>query len=103
MSNLTGRLRRDFDDDDADEEIIREGCKQDTRIVREECKCPTPKLCRFVDTVCTRCRRRSGHYSETEQLYLLAQALEGGLPLAAGDLPFHVWVGLGMIRGRMHS
>jgi hypothetical protein len=95
------RILRDLHDDEQDDEIKRADRKKDTKILREWCKCPTPELCRFVDTVCTKCKRRSGHYPETTYLSALAGALEGGMSMANDELPFHVWSALGLIRGRM--
>jgi hypothetical protein len=54
-----------------------------------------------MDTVCERCQRRSGHYPETDALMEFASALQGGMPVGAHELPYHTWVALGLIRGRM--
>ena len=96
------RISQDQKDDEADAQIDRDGRTRDTRILRDWCPCPTPDQCQFVDTICKTCKRREGHYPETDDLSMLAVALEGGLPVARDDLPLHVWAALGMLRGRMH-
>lgn len=101
MSSLLAKVRRDLDDEEHDAKVRSGELKEDTRILRDWCQCPSPDACRFTDTECSVCRRRESAYPETGALMQLAQAMLGGMPMQRDELPYATWCALGEIRSRM--
>jgi hypothetical protein len=98
MSRLLENLRRDKEADEHDERVRKGDLFEDTHVLRDWKPCPMPDRCRWKAGTCMTCGKRAGPSNDTVMLNVLAAALEGGIPFAAGDLPFSVWVALGHVR-----
>jgi hypothetical protein len=94
---LVSAVAKDMEDLKHDQEVLKTG-QGETRLLCSR-PCPAPSnLCRISKGRCLTCHKREGPSFEVSLLMSVSEMMDGGMPVAAGDLDAAQWRALSRIR-----